>query len=163
MTFRRIRCSSTLSARTAARASSAAARPANCGLCTVYSWTSTPILSCSMLAARASGRSVTTLEGLQERSRRVRRVYRRPGRGAVRLLQPRLHYERARAVPREESRPDERDQGVPRRQPVPLLRLRGSAARHTRASSHGKRQNGGERKHEGRKSRPCARRTPCSS
>lgn len=38
---------------------------ANCGLCTVL-LDGKPILSCSMLAARAAGHSVQTLEGLQE-------------------------------------------------------------------------------------------------
>ena len=38
---------------------------ANCGLCTVF-MDEKPILSCSMLAARASGHSITTLEGLQD-------------------------------------------------------------------------------------------------
>lgn len=37
----------------------------NCGLCTVF-LDEKPVLSCSVLAARADGRSVTTLEGLQE-------------------------------------------------------------------------------------------------
>ena len=37
----------------------------NCGLCNVF-LDDKPILSCSMLAARADGHSVTTLEGLQE-------------------------------------------------------------------------------------------------
>ncbi len=37
----------------------------NCGLCTVF-LDEVPVLSCSMLAVRADGRSVTTLEGLQE-------------------------------------------------------------------------------------------------
>ena len=37
----------------------------NCGLGTVF-LDDKPILSCSMLAARADGHSVTTLEGLQE-------------------------------------------------------------------------------------------------
>lgn len=37
---------------------------ANCGLCTVW-LDGQPVLSCSVLAARANGRSVTTLEGLQ--------------------------------------------------------------------------------------------------
>ena len=37
----------------------------NCGLCTVL-MDGTPILSCSMLAARASGHSIQTLEGLQQ-------------------------------------------------------------------------------------------------
>ncbi len=37
---------------------------ANCGLCTVL-MDGTPILSCSTLAARASGHKIDTLEGLQ--------------------------------------------------------------------------------------------------
>ena len=37
----------------------------NCGLCTVY-LDRVPVLSCATLAARVQGRSVTTLEGLQE-------------------------------------------------------------------------------------------------
>ncbi len=37
----------------------------NCGLCTVF-LDEKPVLSCSVLAARVNGRSVTTLEGLQE-------------------------------------------------------------------------------------------------
>ena len=38
---------------------------ANCGLCTVL-MDGKPILSCSMLAARADGHSIQTLDGLQE-------------------------------------------------------------------------------------------------
>lgn len=37
----------------------------NCGLCTVFA-AGRPVLSCSMLAVRADGKEVTTLEGLQE-------------------------------------------------------------------------------------------------
>ena len=37
----------------------------NCGLCTVF-LDEKPVLSCSVLAARADGKNVTTLEGLQE-------------------------------------------------------------------------------------------------
>lgn len=37
----------------------------NCGLCTVF-LDDKPVLSCSVLAARADGKSITTLEGLQE-------------------------------------------------------------------------------------------------
>ena len=37
----------------------------NCGLCTVFV-DDKPVLSCSLLAARADGHRVTTLEGLQE-------------------------------------------------------------------------------------------------
>ena len=38
---------------------------ANCGLCTVF-LDDKPVLSCSVLAARADGHKVTTLEGLQD-------------------------------------------------------------------------------------------------
>ena len=38
---------------------------ANCGLCTVL-LDGTPVLSCSVLAARADGHTVQTLEGLQD-------------------------------------------------------------------------------------------------
>ena len=37
----------------------------NCGLCTVW-LDGKPVLSCSVLAARADGHEVTTLEGLQK-------------------------------------------------------------------------------------------------
>lgn len=37
----------------------------NCGLCTVF-LEDKPVLSCSILAVRADGKRVTTLEGLQE-------------------------------------------------------------------------------------------------
>lgn len=37
----------------------------NCGLCTVF-LEDRPVLSCSILAVRADGKRVTTLEGLQE-------------------------------------------------------------------------------------------------
>ena len=37
----------------------------NCGLCTVF-LDEKPVLSCSVLTARADGHAVTTLEGLQE-------------------------------------------------------------------------------------------------
>lgn len=37
----------------------------NCGLCTVW-LDGKPVLSCNVLAARANGHSVTTLEGLQK-------------------------------------------------------------------------------------------------
>ncbi|MGI6030494.1 MAG: (2Fe-2S)-binding protein [Eubacteriales bacterium] len=40
----------------------------NCGLCTIWV-DEKPVLSCSYLAARAEGRSVTTLEGVQEEAK----------------------------------------------------------------------------------------------
>lgn len=40
---------------------------ANCGLCTVW-MNHKPVLSCSVLAVRADGTHITTLEGLQERA-----------------------------------------------------------------------------------------------
>lgn len=39
----------------------------NCGLCTVW-LDKRPVLSCSVLAARADGHEITTLEGLQKES-----------------------------------------------------------------------------------------------
>ena len=41
---------------------------ANCGLCTVL-MDGKPILSCSMLTARAAGHRIQTLEGLQEEAK----------------------------------------------------------------------------------------------
>ena len=41
---------------------------ANCGLCTVF-MDDKPVLSCSVLAARAAGHKVQTLEGLQDEAR----------------------------------------------------------------------------------------------
>lgn len=41
---------------------------ANCGLCTVFV-DDKPVLSCSVLAARAAGHKVQTLEGLQDEAR----------------------------------------------------------------------------------------------
>ena len=41
---------------------------ANCGLCTVF-LDDKPVLSCSVLAARADGHRITTLEGLQDEAK----------------------------------------------------------------------------------------------
>ena len=42
----------------------------NCGLCTVH-MNSKPVLSCSVLAVRADGQVITTLEGLQKEAEEV--------------------------------------------------------------------------------------------
>lgn len=42
----------------------------NCGLCTVW-MNGKPVLSCSVLATRADGAEITTLEGLQEEAAEV--------------------------------------------------------------------------------------------
>ncbi|MCF0133864.1 MAG: 2Fe-2S iron-sulfur cluster binding domain-containing protein [Blautia sp.] len=43
---------------------------ANCGLCTVL-LDGKPVLSCSVLAVRADGHQITTLEGLQEKAKEI--------------------------------------------------------------------------------------------
>ena len=43
---------------------------ANCGLCTVL-MDGKPVLSCSMLTARAAGHRIQTLEGLQEEAKEI--------------------------------------------------------------------------------------------
>ena len=63
---------------------------ANCGLCTVL-MDNTPVLSCSVLAARADGHEIYTLEGLQEEAAAfgaclADEVYCRSGSGSVRFL-----------------------------------------------------------------------------
>lgn len=50
----------------------------NCGLCTVW-MDKTPVLSCSMLAARAEGHEITTLEGLSREAETFGRFLAREG------------------------------------------------------------------------------------
>ena len=47
---------------------------ANCGLCTVL-MDERPVLSCSMLAARADGKRIVTLEGMQEEAKEFGAFY----------------------------------------------------------------------------------------
>lgn len=58
---------------------------ANCGLCTVF-LDEKPVLSCSVLAARADGHSVTTLGRTPGGGKRIWRIHCRSGSRTVRLL-----------------------------------------------------------------------------
>lgn len=66
---------------------------ANCGLCTVF-LNGKPVLSCSVLTARANGQEVTTLEGSPAEAEEIGFLPGRPGSGAVRFLQSGLYDER---------------------------------------------------------------------
>ncbi len=63
----------------------------NCGLCTVWI-DHKPVLSCSVLAARADGTHITTLEGVEDRAK-IWHLSRKTGRRAVRLLQSGIYHE----------------------------------------------------------------------
>ena len=54
----------------------------SCGLCTVF-LNDLPVLSCSVLAARADGCRVDTLEGLQEEARSLAPLSRTRGRSSA--------------------------------------------------------------------------------
>ena len=95
--------------------------------------TTVPVLSCSTLAARADGRSVCTLEGLQAEASEFVGLHRRPGRRAVRLSATQALVMNTIALLRENPDPtDDEILAYLQRQPVPLLGLRGPAARHPR-------------------------------
>lgn len=94
----------------------------NCGLCTVF-LDEKPVLSCSVLAARASGHSITTLEGLQEEAAEFGGFYRGSGRRACGFCNPGLYHERAGPLPRESVPQRGRSEGISLRQPLPLLWL----------------------------------------
>lgn len=64
----------------------------NCGLCTVW-MEGKPVLSCSVLAARAAGQHITTLEGLQKEAEEFGRFSGRRRCGTVWFLQPGIYYE----------------------------------------------------------------------
>ena len=94
----------------------------NCGLCTVF-LDEKPVLSCSVLAARADGHKVTTLEGLQDEAAEFGAFIAESGRRAVRLLQPGLYYERPRPLPGKRVPHRRGNKRVSFRQSLPLLWL----------------------------------------
>ena len=99
----------------------------NCGLCTVL-LDGRPILSCSMLALRAAGHSVQTLEGLQEEAADFVGFIADQGADQCGFCNPGFVMNTI-ALLREN--PDPTDDG---RQPLPLLRLRRAAAGHPQLS-----------------------------
>lgn len=66
----------------------------NCGLCTVWI-DGKSRLSCSVLAASIDGHEVTTLEGVEKGSSRIRLISCTGRCRAVWILFPWIHYERA--------------------------------------------------------------------
>ena len=103
----------------------------NCGLCTVFV-EDKPVLSCSMLAARADGKHVTTLEGLQEEAAEFGAFIANQGAEQCGFCNPGFIMN-AIALFRENPNPTD-DFGISGGQLVPLLRLRRTAARHSRLS-----------------------------
>ena len=93
----------------------------NCGLCTVF-LDEKPVLSCSVLAARADGRTVTTLEGLQEEAKEFGAFIADQGAEQCGFCNPGFIMNTG-VVPGKRVPGRGRDQGISCRQPVPLLRL----------------------------------------
>ena len=79
----------------------------NCGLCTVW-LDGTPVLTCSTLAARADGREVTTLEGVEKEAAAFGRYLAGEGAEQCGFCSPGLIMN-ALAMERELSRPTEEE------------------------------------------------------
>ena len=94
---------------------------ANCGLCTVL-MDGKPILSCSMLAARADGHAVQTLEGLQAEAAEFVGFIADQGAEQCGFCNPGFVMNTIALL----------------REPVPLLRLRGAAPGHPNLSGQPK-------------------------
>ena len=98
---------------------------ANCGLCTVW-MDKKPVLSCSMLAVRADGREIVTLEGMQKEAEEFGSFLADQGGRAVRILQSGLSYECLCYAGGDPGPHRRGDWGVPVRQPLPLFRVYGA-------------------------------------
>ena len=94
----------------------------NCGLCTVF-LDEKPVLSCSVLAARADGRTVTTLEGLQEEAKEFGAFIADQGAEQCGFCNPGMIMNAIALLRRKQRAYGRRNQGIFGRQPVPLLRL----------------------------------------
>ena len=106
----------------------------NCGLCTVLV-DGKPMLSCTMLAVRAHGCEVTTLEGVQEEAGKIGGFLADQGAEQCGFCSPGLIMN-IMAMSRELSSPTEADIRHYLAGNLPLHRLCGSAARHPRLSFH---------------------------
>ena len=94
----------------------------NCGLCTVI-LNGKPVLSCSVLAARANGAAVEDPGGTSGGSGGAGSFYRGPGSGAVRFLQSGIYSQRHRPVPGEPGSLGSGDPGISGGKSLPLFRL----------------------------------------
>ena len=94
----------------------------NCGLCTVM-MNGKPILSCSVLAARADGHRIETLEGLREEAEEFGAFIAGSGSGAVWILQSGSDDERHCPVSGISGSGRRDDQRISVRKFVPLFRL----------------------------------------
>ena len=121
-------------------ASSAGARPPTAAF-VPYCWTVRLYCPAACCAARVAGRRVQTLEGLQEEAGGLCRLYCRPGRGAVRLLQPGLCDEHHRAAPGESTtRPTTRSAPILRATCAAAPAMRGNCAASERIWTAGRRR-----------------------
>lgn len=98
----------------------------SCGLCSVH-LDGKPVLSCSVPAVRADGRTITTLEGLQEEAAEFGVFLADEGAEQCGYCSPGFIMS-VLAMAHELKNPRGRHPGLSGGQPVPVLRLPGSAA-----------------------------------
>ena len=98
---------------------------ANCGLCTVL-MDKKPVLSCSMLAVRADGHEIVTLEGMQREAEEFGSFFSRPGSRAVRFLQSGIYHECLCHAGGDEGANGGGDRRISCRKSLPLFRVHGA-------------------------------------
>ena len=111
-----------------------------CGACTVH-LNGRAVKSCTVLAVQANGAEVKTIEGLADGDNfhPVQEGFREKHGLAVRLLHAGHDHDRGAFVGNQSQSDRRRDQARPRRQPVPLHRLR----QHRRVDQMGRREDEG--------------------